>query len=60
MQTAPGAHDELFTAAAGKNLLIIPFIESRADWAFRDEFPYTSAGELAPGTQSQIINLINR
>ena len=60
MQTSTGAHDELFAAAAGKNLLIIPFIESRANWAFRDEFPYTSTGELAPGTQSQVINLINR
>ena len=60
MQTAPGAHDELFTAAVSKHLLIIPFIESRADWAFRDEFPYWSDGSLAPGTQSQIINLIDR
>ncbi len=60
MQTAPGSHDELFTAAVGKHLLIIPFIESRADWAFRDEFPYWSDGNLAPGTKSQIINLIDR
>jgi hypothetical protein len=60
MQTAPGAHNELFTAAVDKHLLIIPFIESRADWAFRDEFPYWSDGSLAPGTLSQIINLIDR
>ena len=60
MQTAPGAHDELFTAAGGKHLLIIPFIESRADWAFRDEFPYWMGGIIAPGTKSQIINLIDR
>lgn len=60
MQTAPGAHDELFAAAVDKHLLIIPFIESRAGWAFRDEFPYQNDGSLAPGTQSQIINLIDR
>lgn len=59
MQCSPQAHDELFAAVAGKHILVIPFIESRADWAFRDEFP-TWDGQVAPGTVSQIINLINR
>ncbi len=59
MQCSPTAHDELFTAALNKPILIIPFIESRADWAFRDEFP-TFDGRIAPGTVSQIVNLIQR
>lgn len=60
MQTAPAAHDELFTAAGSKSLVIVPFIESRADWAFRDEFPTWTDGRVAPGTVSQIVELINR
>ena len=60
MQTAPGAHDELFAAAVSKHLLIIPFIESRGDWAFRDEFPRWTDGRVAPGTVSQVNDLINR
>jgi hypothetical protein len=60
MQTAPGAQDELFAAAAGVHLLIAPFIESRGDWAFREEFPQLSDGRVAPGTVSQIANLIDR
>jgi len=60
MQTSPASHDELFAAAVNKNLLIMPLIESRADWAFRDEFPYWEDGRIAPGTVSQIKDLINR
>jgi hypothetical protein len=60
MQTAPGSHDELFTAAIGKPLLVVPFIESRNDWALRDEFPRWTDGRVAPGTVSQINNLIDR
>jgi hypothetical protein len=60
MQSAPGAHDELFTAALDQHLVIIPFIESRNDWALRDEFPYDANGEVAPGAVSQIVNLIER
>ena len=59
MQCSPQAHDELFTAAVGKHVLIVPFIESRADWSFRDEFP-TFGGQVAPGTVSQIVHLIER
>ena len=60
MQTAPGSHDELFEAAGNHDLVIIPFIESRGDWAFRHEFPTTIEGDVAPGTVSQIVNLIER
>ena len=66
MQTAPAAHDELFDAAVRKQLLIMPLIESRDDWHFRGEFPtgYDPAmnqwGVIAPGTVSQIVELINR
>lgn len=63
MQTSPLAHDELFTAVAGKHLLITPFIESRGGelaWSFRGEFPRRGDGLVAPGTTSQIVNLVNR
>jgi hypothetical protein len=60
MQTAPGAQDELFAATAGRHLLIVPFIESRGDWAFPDEFPALGGGSAAPGTVSQIVNLVDR
>lgn len=59
MQCSTYSHDELFDAALGKRILIMPFIESRADWTFRGEFP-TWDGIVAPGTVSQIVNLINR
>jgi len=59
MQCAPQAHDELFAATVGKHVLVVPFIESRADWSFRDEFP-TFGGQAAPGTVSQIAHLIER
>jgi hypothetical protein len=59
MQCAPPSHDELFAAAVGKPLLITPMIESRANWAMRDEFP-TWGGQVAPGTVSQIKNLVDR
>jgi hypothetical protein len=60
MQTAPGAQDELFTAAAGAGLVIIPFLESRGDWSLRSEFPIGSDGSIAPGAVSQILNLAER
>jgi len=60
MQTAPGSQDELFTAALEEHLLVMPLIESRNDWAFRDEFPRLRDGRVAPGTVSQIANLIER
>jgi hypothetical protein len=60
MQVAPEATDELYEAAAGKHLLIVPLIESRGDWAFRDEFPRWTDGRIAPGTVSQIKDLVCR
>ncbi len=59
MQTSTYAHDELFAAVQNKSILIIPFIEGRGDWTFRGEFP-GSSGNPAPGTVSQICELINR
>ncbi len=59
MQCSTQSHDELFSSVAGEHVLIIPFIESRADWSFRDEFP-TWGDQIAPGTVSQIVNFINR
>jgi hypothetical protein len=60
MQTAPAANDELFTAAAGKPLLIMPLLESRAGWALRDEFPTDKEDLTAPVTVRQINALIRR
>ena len=60
MQTSPLSHDELFDALAGKPILAVPFIESRGDWAFREEFPRWLDGQVAPGTVSQINELVNR
>ena len=60
MQTAPAAHDELFASAVGKPLLVTPLIESRGDWNLRNEFPTWTDGRVAPGTVSQINNLVNR
>jgi hypothetical protein len=67
MQTASGAHDELFRAAVGQPILIAPFLETRGGgavgsvpWAFSAEFPLGPNGAVAPGTVSQIVNLISR
>jgi len=60
MQTSPESHDELFSTSIGKPLLIMPLIESRGDWTFRDEFPRWTDGRIAPGTVSQIVDLIRR
>jgi hypothetical protein len=60
MQSAPQSHDELFSVAVDSRLLIIPFIESRDDWALRNEFPRDVHGDIAPGAVSQIVNLIQR
>ena len=60
MQCAPGSHDELFATADRQGLLVMPFIESRSDWSFREEFPTTPDGRIAPGTVAQVVNLIDR
>jgi hypothetical protein len=60
MQTAPGAHDELFTASTGAGLLILPFLEGHGGWTLRSEFPADAGGRTAPGAVSLILNLIER
>ncbi len=60
MQTAPAANDELFAAATGKRLRIMPLLESRPSWTFRDEFPTDKDGRPAPGTIRQINSLVRR
>jgi len=67
MQTAPGSHDELFDAAVGRSIRIMPAIESCAGtpggkspaYQFSDDFPGT-ANDPAPGLVAQIIELVNR
>jgi hypothetical protein len=58
MQTAPGAQDELFAAAAGKPILILPMIESYETWAFQGEFPQPKGGSVAPYTADYLIYLV--
>ncbi len=48
MQTSTLSHDELFTAAAGKSILIAPYIESYAPTA---DHPGFSFMDCFPGTQ---------
>ncbi len=60
MQTAAGAQDQVFETAVSTRMLVMPFIESRGDWAFRDEFPGPLNTPVAPGTVSQIGNLVDR
>jgi hypothetical protein len=61
MQVSSSAKDQVFDAAVGKPILIIPYIESRFgfDWDFHDEFPRTPDGTLAPGLISQVEDLLN-
>ncbi|MEO8260739.1 MAG: hypothetical protein ABI868_25565 [Acidobacteriota bacterium] len=60
MQDSAETQDELFAAAARKNLLIAPLIESRASWTMREEFPTWSDGRVSPGLVSQIVTLVRR
>jgi hypothetical protein len=61
MQVSTLAKDQLFSAAVGRPLLILPFIESRfdVDWDFDDEFPTSTDGRTAPLLISQIEDLIS-
>jgi hypothetical protein len=59
MQTSTFSNDELFYATMGRNILIVPFIESTDEWKFIDEFPGTPASP-SPGLVSQIKDLIHR
>lgn len=61
-QLSAAAQDELFEAAQGHPVLIMPFIESRFtnEWNFKDDFPTTLGGKVAPGLISQIEDLVNR
>ncbi len=62
MQVSSLAKDQLFDAARGKTILIIPFIESRfdVDWDFDDEFPPPANGPITPLLVSQIEDLITQ
>lgn len=65
-QLTTKAKDELFDAAVGLPVVIMPFIESRFDydWVFRRDFPTSLdprfLGQLAPGLISQVEDLISR
>jgi hypothetical protein len=62
MQMTSESRDQLFDAALGKPILIMPFIESRfgSDWDFHDDFPRAANGLVAPGLVSQIDELVNQ
>ncbi len=65
MQTSTYAHDELFTAALDKHILIAPYIESYAattnsdGFSFMEDFP-GSSDNPAPQLISVISELLNR
>jgi hypothetical protein len=65
MQTSTWAHDELFDATIGKNILVAPYIESFAPtdssegYAFRDCFPGDSLNP-APQLVAMIEDLVDR
>ena len=67
MQTAPDAHDELFAAAVGRPLLIMPAIESAGGtpdgtspaFVFSEDFPGTPDNP-APALVQQLIELVDR
>jgi hypothetical protein len=69
MQTDPEALSQLFDAAMNKPVLIIPFlgthfgtntVQPSLPWQFYNEFPMGLDSAVAPGTISQITNLIYR
>ncbi len=65
MQSSTASHDELFTSALGKDLLIAPYIESFAStvdyngFTFADDFP-GSPSNPAPLLISMIEDLVDR
>lgn len=65
MQTSTESHDELFDAAIGKDILIVPYIESFAatdnspEFIFRNDFPGTS-NNPAPQFITILEDLIDR
>lgn len=65
MQTATGAHDELFDEAVGRPLLIMPAIESAAaggnsnSYFFSQDFPGTPESP-APALVAQVNDLVKR
>lgn len=65
MQTSTWAHDELFDIAIGKDILVVPYIESFAatdsseGYSFRDCFPGNSLNP-APPLVEMIEDLVDR
>ncbi len=58
MQPSPKAQDELFAAASGNPVLIVPMLESNDDWRFRDEFPQPAGSAVAPHALDAINYLV--
>ncbi|HTE50071.1 MAG TPA: hypothetical protein VK698_04305 [Kofleriaceae bacterium] len=59
MQTSTYAHDEVMSAIGYRPLLVVPFLESNPEWAFRSDFPGT-AEDPAPGLVERIVDLVDR
>jgi hypothetical protein len=65
MQTSTYAHDQLFTAAVGKHILIAPYLESYSATAnhpafsFREDFPGLLS-DPAPALIARINDLVDR
>lgn len=59
MQSSTYAHDEVLSAIGSRPLLVVPFLESNPEWAFRSDFP-GSEQYPAPELVERIIELVER
>lgn len=59
MQSSTYSHDEVLSAIGSRPLLVVPFLESNPEWAFRSDFPGTQQ-EPAPAMVARIVDLVER
>ena len=59
MQSSTYSHDEVMSAIGTRPLLVVPFLESNPEWAFRSDFPGTPQ-DPAPELVDRIIDLVQR
>lgn len=59
MQSSTYSHDEVMSAIGSRPLLVVPFLESNPEWAFRSDFPGAEQYP-APELVDRIIDLVQR
>ena len=59
MQSSTYAHDQVLSAIGARPLLVVPFLESNPEWAFRSDFPGTQQ-DPAPDLVERVIDLVER